>query len=318
MVEVDSEGDKNGVTKCSKCGKEVYMPFVCNYCGQAFCTDHRLPENHGCKNISQALPPHSRAPPTQPRSEPEPVYTTEEPEWDDDSGEIVDRYFEPDGTEVIVRRVPIYLIERPDKPILRHFSGIELKHLAIGLMMMFGVGCSMFLSVNLFFGYAYEYWEILALAGFATLAFILHEFGHKFMGIRLGNWSEFRLIKIFAILTAISIIPIPFFKIVCPGAVQVTGDTSKENMGRIAIAGPIVNLIQAAILVIIANLLSIYSPVRLVFAYAAYINAFLGLFNLFPVGPLDGLKVVRWNKTAYFLSLAVMLGFVIYSFMLIG
>ena len=27
------------------------MPFKCSYCGQIFCEDHRLPENHMCPNL---------------------------------------------------------------------------------------------------------------------------------------------------------------------------------------------------------------------------------------------------------------------------
>lgn len=33
---------------CQLCKKEVEIPFRCNYCGQQFCSEHRLPENHLC------------------------------------------------------------------------------------------------------------------------------------------------------------------------------------------------------------------------------------------------------------------------------
>ena len=32
--------------KCQACGVEVEMPFVCSFCGGAFCPQHRLPESH--------------------------------------------------------------------------------------------------------------------------------------------------------------------------------------------------------------------------------------------------------------------------------
>jgi len=35
--------------KCEYCGRDESLPFVCNYCGGAFCPDHRLPEAHQCK-----------------------------------------------------------------------------------------------------------------------------------------------------------------------------------------------------------------------------------------------------------------------------
>ncbi|MHA1131282.1 MAG: AN1-type zinc finger domain-containing protein [Candidatus Helarchaeota archaeon] len=303
------------MTKCSKCGKEVYMPFICNYCGEAFCAEHRLPENHNCKNIHQAVPPHSRRTPTTTPtalSSTGSSYSHETPEWDEEEGEIVDRYFEPDGTEVIVRRIPIYAIRRPENPIW-YFSKLELKHLLIGILLMFGVGISMFYTVYYWAGLPVNWGLTLLLAGFATIAFLFHEFGHKFIGIRLGNWSEFRLIKIFTILTAFSVIPINPFKIVCPGAVQITGDTGKENMGKIALAGPVMNLIQATLFVIFANLFfGVNDSMFKVFIIAAYLNAFLGVFNLLPFGPLDGLKVIRWNKVFYLVTLAILISFLVY------
>lgn len=44
-------------TKCDFCGKEVYLPFVCKYCGGKFCVEHRLPENHNCPSLKKARPP---------------------------------------------------------------------------------------------------------------------------------------------------------------------------------------------------------------------------------------------------------------------
>ena len=34
--------------QCQLCKKKVEMPFTCSYCGQTFCSEHRLPENHQC------------------------------------------------------------------------------------------------------------------------------------------------------------------------------------------------------------------------------------------------------------------------------
>ena len=36
---------------CYVCGKEVEMPFRCNYCNLTFCDEHRLPESHNCINL---------------------------------------------------------------------------------------------------------------------------------------------------------------------------------------------------------------------------------------------------------------------------
>jgi len=39
--------------KCDYCGKEVYLPFRCPYCGGRFCEEHRLPENHNCPSLRE-------------------------------------------------------------------------------------------------------------------------------------------------------------------------------------------------------------------------------------------------------------------------
>jgi len=37
--------------KCEYCGKEVFLPFKCPYCGGYFCSEHRLPEKHECPSL---------------------------------------------------------------------------------------------------------------------------------------------------------------------------------------------------------------------------------------------------------------------------
>jgi len=41
------------VAKCDYCGKEVYLPYRCKYCGGLFCVEHHLPENHNCPNLKR-------------------------------------------------------------------------------------------------------------------------------------------------------------------------------------------------------------------------------------------------------------------------
>lgn len=36
--------------ECSECGKKS-MSFTCRYCGEKFCSEHRLPENHDCEGL---------------------------------------------------------------------------------------------------------------------------------------------------------------------------------------------------------------------------------------------------------------------------
>ena len=38
------------MAECSKCGKQS-MSFTCRYCGEKFCSEHRLPEKHDCEGL---------------------------------------------------------------------------------------------------------------------------------------------------------------------------------------------------------------------------------------------------------------------------
>jgi hypothetical protein len=38
--------------ECSYCGSRESLPFKCKFCGEQFCGDHRLPENHECRGLA--------------------------------------------------------------------------------------------------------------------------------------------------------------------------------------------------------------------------------------------------------------------------
>lgn len=42
------------MAECSKCGKET-MSFTCKYCGEKYCSEHRLPENHDCDGLEEEI-----------------------------------------------------------------------------------------------------------------------------------------------------------------------------------------------------------------------------------------------------------------------
>jgi len=42
------------MAECSKCGDEA-MTFTCKYCGEKFCSKHRLPENHDCGSMEEKI-----------------------------------------------------------------------------------------------------------------------------------------------------------------------------------------------------------------------------------------------------------------------
>lgn len=42
------------MAECSECGKES-MSFTCRYCGEKFCSEHRLPEKHDCNGLEETV-----------------------------------------------------------------------------------------------------------------------------------------------------------------------------------------------------------------------------------------------------------------------
>ena len=41
------------MAKCSQCGEYENLPYQCRRCGQSFCSEHRLPENHSCPGLNE-------------------------------------------------------------------------------------------------------------------------------------------------------------------------------------------------------------------------------------------------------------------------
>lgn len=144
-----------------------------------------------------------------------------------------------------------------------------------------------------------------------VFSFLLHEFSHKFVAQRYGMWSEYRMYPMGLVLTLVT--SVIGFLFAAPGAVYIDGPMDRERNGRISVAGPVVNILLAAVgiaavLAVNDSPYFIDDPMFLgimVFVMLASLNSFLAVFNLLPVPPLDGSKVFAWNKTVWAAMIAV-------------
>ncbi len=174
------------------------------------------------------------------------------------------------------------------------FSGIEIKELiiaALAITLIFVWPLRPALDWLILFGYYFV---------FVGSGFVLHEVAHKLMAQSLGAWSEFRMWSqglLFALF--MRLIGGPVF--IAPGAtLWAKRLATREDHGRVALAGPVANILIA--LVFLA--LSFLSPVM---AIGAYVNLQLAFFNLLPFGPLDGADIFRWKWQVWAALLAMVI-----------
>lgn len=144
--------------------------------------------------------------------------------------------------------------------------------------------------------------------------FIFHELAHRTVALKYGAQAEYRAWTAGLVLALFS--ALMGFVFAAPGAVYIYGQniTKKQN-GFIALAGPITNGAVALMFMAIATTLSPNSILHLIVSYAAYINIFLGMFNMIPVPPLDGSKVIKWNFAAWLIVvIPLVAAFLLYRF----
>ena len=249
---------------CELCGKEESLPFVCNYCGGVFCADHRLPEAHQCRGDL-----------TQKRTIVPPP-TTSTFSWQTGSG------------------TSTYPAPKQGKT----FSLIEIRDIVIAWV---ALGVAFAITRFTFFGgvtFTTANFALYVGISLVTVGpgFVFHELSHKFVAQRYGFWAEFKMWPMGLLLAlATSLFGIIF---ALPGATYIQGmNISRKENGWISLAGPLVNVVIGAIFL---PLTTFNDPlIFTVGLFGSYINIFLALFNLLPLGPLDGSKVWRWSRVIW-------------------
>jgi Zn-dependent protease len=172
------------------------------------------------------------------------------------------------------------------RPTWRRTSVTELRHLAGAVLVVFIVEALRF-PTSWFTGSF-----LASLAGVVLLAFGAHEVAHKLAAQHYGFWAEFRLDGLATLVSLATAIPMIPFKIIAPGAVMLRGTTGRHgDFGKVALAGPLVNLAQAVLFSLV--------PFHPSLALAVILNTDLALFNLLPFMVLDGRKVFDWNRLVW-------------------
>ena len=181
------------------------LPFRCNYCGGYFCSDHRLPEFHGCTGLNRE---RTRVGVGRDSTEGARDYSYHAPRY----GSTIRSLFK--------------------------FSDRELEHLGISLLLIAAIAL-------MWFGRSILRIPGAVIGGVLIFAaaFLTHELAHKLMAQRLGYWAEFRLNQIGLLITLFSFFS-PF-KLVAPGAVLIAGLMYGDDYGKISVAGPVTNIAQA-------------------------------------------------------------------------
>ncbi|MCJ2512967.1 MAG: site-2 protease family protein [Candidatus Thermoplasmatota archaeon] len=189
------------------------------------------------------------------------------------------------------------------------FSRLEIKHLLISIFVltfafsfaltdnnMIQAYYSGFKFNNLILGIEKSFLGVI-------IAFFCHEISHKFVAQKYHLWSEYRMYSKGLILAIILgfFTPIVF---AVPGAVMFRGKVRLFEMGKIALAGPLSNLL-ISIITFYLYLFVFFESTLLndIFGFICLINAVLATFNLIPFQSFDGYKIFIWNKNIWLISL---------------
>ena len=186
------------------------------------------------------------------------------------------------------------------------FSSHEKKDIArawIIISLAFGILISNSYSVNLIF-------QNFLISFFTVgVGFLIHELAHKYVAQKYRYFAEFRADNKMLLIALVS----SFFGFLfaAPGGVMIEGGLDKRKFGNIAAAGPLMNILISLIFLIIGTFS--VGILKTVSDYGVNINAWLALFNLIPIFPFDGAKILNGNKKIYFSLVVISIALMVIS-----
>ena len=186
------------------------------------------------------------------------------------------------------------------------FTGKEIRDLIISFIVI-ALGFTILYS-NGDYSYVTLIFPVVMIG--VGVGFIFHELGHKFVAMHYGYYAEYELWPTGLIIALVS----SFFGFIfaAPGAVVIySNGMEKRTNGVISIAGPIVNIVLGLVFFLILGSLGDFAYtetgaiVYLICALGTRINFFLAAFNLLPIPPLDGSKVMSWSVPVWLITFAI-------------
>jgi len=144
--------------------------------------------------------------------------------------------------------------------------------------------------------------------GLLLIAMSIHEFAHALVAYFCGDDTAKSLgrlsINPFTHIDLIGTVIMPLFLFIATQGRFIFGSAKpvpinylllrnpKRDIIWIGIAGPFVNILTAYLLGLILHFISLNSILGIIVRNLAVINLVLGIFNLMPIPPLDGSRIV--------------------------